>query len=382
MKKLSHDDLRRILDGSCILGAGGGGPRSIGEEYLKKLLKRPPILLADPKKDIKASQLMAVAAGVGSPDAATKGFPMDVPVIAFKKLNKLVKAKRKKSLSFVLPGEVGAGNTFVPLGVASDLGLPVVDASSARRAIPALTQCTYADLPISPVILANDETEVDFSVATVAEASPTLRGIISSGSFTQDAGVAFWHMNGSTVRRNAVPNTMSYALRLGRILHKAIQKKKDPVEAVRKFLNGYILFVGKIVDSSEHTTGGFDFGTITLENKSKVRMTIYNQNENLIAWRSDSVTPQAIAPDLISYLTTDGLTFSNADLDIPKGKTVAVIGSRCTRYLRKKSIVAEFQKSLVGIGYAGEYMPIEKLHGGIKKVRKIGKVGKKIVKRR
>ena len=367
MKKLSHLELSYILDGATILGAGGGGPKSVGEEYLKYLMTRPPIYLASPKKDIKSTLLAAVVAGVGSPDAATSGFPIDVPLVAFKKLNALVKAQKKKSISYVLPGEVGAGNSFVSLGVASQTGLPIVDASSARRAIPSLTQCTYAKLPVSPVVLANDTMDVDFSVETVAEAEPTIRGIISSGSFTEDAGLALWNMTGAVLRKNAVPNTMSYALRLGRALNTAIKKKHDPVEAVRKFLNGYVLFVGKIIDSSEHTQGGFDFGTITLQNKKKVKMTIYNQNENLIAWRNDTTTPQAIAPDLISYVTTDGQTFSNADLSIPGDKEVAIIGSRCTRYLRTKAIVDAFQTSLAGIGYGGIYKPIEQIQGRSKR---------------
>lgn len=360
MKKLSHDDLRCILDGACILSSGGGGPRSLGALFLKYLLTQPEVQLASPKKDVKDSELMAVVAGVGSPDAA-KNFPVDVPRLAFDSLNAQIKKQCNQSFSYVLPGEVGAGNSFVPLVVAAQTGLPMVDASSARRAIPSLTQCTYANIPIAPIVLANHETQLSFSVATAALAEPAMRGIISSGNFSQLAGIAFWHMNGKTMKKHAVPRTLSYALKVGRVLHTALRKKKDPVEAVRNFLKGYLVFVGKIVDVQEHTEGGFDFGTVTLQNKAKQQMTIYNQNENLIAWRSDTIEPQIIAPDLITYLTTDGKTFSNADMGIPKGKEVAIIGARCTRYLRKKSIVSAFEAGLKGIGYAGKYEPIEKI---------------------
>ncbi len=368
MRKLSLADLNCILNGATILGAGGGGPKAVAEEYLKFLSKRPPVMLASPSKDIKASQIAAVVAGVGSPDASS-GFSIDVPLVAFKKINALVKAKKKKSISYVMPIEVGAGNSFVPLGVASQTGLPVLDVSGARRAVPSLTQCTYAKQSVSPVVLANKTTEVDFDTKTVAVAEPTIRGIITSGSFTEDAGLALWPMNGTALRKHAVPRTMSYALRLGKALRNALKKKQDPVQAVRNFLKGYILFVGKIIDSTDHTQGGFDFGTISLQNKAGVIMTIYNQNENLIAWRSDAAEPQAIAPDLISYLTTDGLTFSNAELSTAKGKEVAIIGSKCTRYLRSASLIEAFQKSLVGIGYGGAYKPIEQIQGSRRKRR-------------
>ena len=359
MTTLSHDDLRRILDGATILGSGGGGPKSIGEQFMKYLLKQSPVQVIDPK-DITKDQWVAVGAGVGSPLAAANNFPTDVLKMAFQALDKsLAQQNPPVKLMGVLPGEVGAGNTFVPLAIASQLKIPIVDASGARRAIPSLTQCTYAQLPISPIVLANKTTEVSFSADSAAEAEPIMRAIISSGTFTEDAGIAFWHMNGDTVRQNAVVNTLSYALALGKALHTALEAGQDPVKAVVKFLKGYILFKGEIVDTTESTEGGFDFGTVVLQDKKKNTMTIYNQNENLIGWVSNKMHPVAIAPDLISYLTTDGITFSNADLGLAKGKEVVVIGSPSSPQLRAPAIMPAWTSALKSLGYAGQYVPIE-----------------------
>lgn len=361
MKTLSHDDLRRILDGATILGSGGGGPKSIGEQFLKYLIKQPPVKMVDPK-ELKKDQWVAVGAGVGSPLAAASNFPTDVPKVAFQALDKMLRLLNPAmKLSAVLPGEVGAGNSLVPLAIAAQLKIPIVDASGARRAIPSLTQCTYAGLPISPIVLANKTTEVSFSADNAAEAEPIMRAIISSGTFTEDAGIAFWHMNGTTVQQNAVLNTLTYTLELGKVLHEALKAKQDPVNAVVKFLKGYLLFKGEIVDTTESTEGGFDFGTVVLQDKKKNIMTIYNQNENLIGWVSDKMHPVAIGPDLISYLTTDGITFSNADLGLAKGKEVAVIGSSSTAQLRAPAVMAAWTSALKSLGYAGQYVPIEKI---------------------
>ncbi|MBK9106367.1 MAG: DUF917 domain-containing protein [Saprospiraceae bacterium] len=361
MTTLSHDDLKRLLDGATILGSGGGGPKSIGEQFLKYLLKQPPVSVIDPK-ELTKDQWVAVGAGVGSPLAAANNFPTDVPKMAFQSLEKTLSQQNPPiNLMGVLPGEIGAGNTFVPLAIASQLKLPIVDASGARRAIPSLTQCTYAHLPISPIVLANKTTDVSFSADNAAEAEPIMRAIISSGTFTEDAGIAFWNMNGVTVQQNAVVNTLTYALELGKVLYSALQAKQDPVKAVVKYLKGYILFKGEIVDTTESTEGGFDFGTVVLRDKKKNIMTIYNQNENLIGWVSNKMHPVAIAPDLISYLTTDGITFSNADLGLAQGKEVVVIGSPSTAQLRSPAIMPAWTAALTSLGYAGQYVPIEEI---------------------
>jgi hypothetical protein len=74
---------------------------------------------------------------------------------------------------------------------------------------------------------------------------------------------------------------------------------------------------------------------------------VVNQNENLVAWTSTSSHPVALAPDLIVFMTADGQPFSNADLELTKGKDVVVI--------------AAFMPVLQAAGYGGPWLPVEKL---------------------
>ena len=123
-----------------------------------------------------------------------------------------------------------------------------------------------------------------------------------------------------------------------------------------------MLCTGTIKNSSEATSGGFDFGTVVISADDGSQVTIYNQNENLIAFSNKSYVPLAMGPDLICYLTTKGQVFSNADLKtLPKGAKIAVIGVPA-RQMRIKFILDQFQQALAGIGYAGSYVPIEKLN--------------------
>jgi DUF917 family protein len=368
MRTLSRIDLEDILDGACILGSGGGGPRSLGQQLMTYLASLSnPVRLADPLTDVGDDEVMAVSAAVGSPEAAAQGqFPHDVATIAFDALNQLQRPASGRDFAYVLAGEVGAGNSFIPMLVAAQKDLPLVDAAGARRAIPSLTMCTYASrrLVIAPVVLANKQRQISFSVSDAAEAEPPMRAIISDPDFGQDAGIAFWTMRGATMKTAAIPHTLTYARELGQTLRAAREGGENPVEAVRQFLDGYLLFIGRMLAPHEQTQGGFDFGTVVLQNDDKTEQVwIYNQNENLIAWSTQKASPIAMGPDLICYLTTDGQTFSNADLAGVQGKEVALIGARCTDELRDPSIVAAFQQALRNLGYAGPYVPLEELQG-------------------
>jgi DUF917 family protein len=362
-KPLSTDDLYAILNGACILGCGGGGPLSLGTSLLKKVIEKGTVYLVDPSSDLPDDALTAIAAGVGSPLAAAQGFPFDCASIAFRALDDRQFAASGKHLSFVLAGEVGAGNSIIPMTVAVTLGLPVIDADGARRAIPELDMVTYAShkLPISPIVLANATQAITFYAPNAAVAGVTTDGIITGGAFTEDAGMALWTMTGGDVKAAAILTSLSYARDLGIALKEAITAKQDPVEAVRSYLGGKVVFAGTIESTSQTTQGGFDFGTLVLKNGSD-KLTIYNRNENLIAWNRYYPIPVAMAPDLICFLTTDGQPFTNADLDLAKGKQVAVITASCVPQMRDPAILEPFMKALSSLGYAGPYMPVEKLH--------------------
>lgn len=369
MRTLSRTDLEDILDGACILGSGGGGPRSLGQQLVSYLASLSnPIRLADPLADVGDDDVMAVSAAVGSPEAAAQGrFPLDVAAMAFDALNQLQRPGSGRDFAYVLAGEVGAGNSFIPMTVAAQKDLPLVDAAGARRAIPSLTMCTYASrrLAIAPVVLANKQRQISFDVPDAAAAEPPMRAIISDPDFGQDAGIAFWTMRGGTMKTVAIPHTLTYARELGCTLREARDGGQDPVEAVRQFLGGYVLFTGRMLPAREQTQGGFDFGTVVLENEDKTEQVwIYNQNENLIAWSTRQAYPIAMGPDLICYLTTDGQTFSNAGLAGVQGKEVALIGARSTDELRAPFIVTAFQQALRNLGYAGPYVPLEELQAG------------------
>ena len=95
---LTPEDLENALLGACIMGAGGGGPLTIGEQLKEYLLKvGKPILLAN-VDDVPDNSRMAISAVIGSPDAAEGGpFPFNVPGIAFDALDSIQKQTSGRS---------------------------------------------------------------------------------------------------------------------------------------------------------------------------------------------------------------------------------------------------------------------------------------------
>ncbi len=362
---LTTQQLGYILNGACILGSGGGGPYTVGQQVLKYIGTRPVNLV--PASAVPDNYFTAVSAFVGSPDAAANQvLDFSVAATAFNALSKTVNAY----FPCVLPGEVGAGNSLIPMAVAADNNIAVIDAAGAPRAIPGFLMVTYAaaGIPASPMILADKNNQVTLSCAN-AIADPATRGVISGNVFPEDAGIAFWTMNGKTLNTPgvAVTGTTSLALIIGTALANAISSGTDPVKAVRQYLPqpNYLLCTGVIKNSSEATSGGFDFGTVVIKADDGSDVTIYNQNENLIAFSSNSDVPLAMGPDSICYLTTKGQPFSNADLDtLPPGAKIAVIGVAAPAVMRSAFILNQFRIALAGIGYAGTYVPIEQLNEG------------------
>lgn len=358
MATLTATDLEDIVSGACIYGAGGGGPFSLGASLAKQIVERgDPVVLAAPSS-MAPDGTTCVSAGVGSPDAAAGGFPFDAATHAFDALGRL----RDRPFSHVLPAELGAANSVLPMTVAATRGVPILDAAGSFRAVPAIAQSTFATrgAPIGTVVLANADQQVSFDGHDPETTDATMRSIISGGTFKQDAGVALWAMDGNTVRSVALPGTTERARRLGAALRAAVSSAGDPVETVRAFLGGTVLIRGRVQVSTEQTGGGFDVGVVEIGDGSET-VRVVNQNENLVAWSSSTPHPLALAPDLICFMTADGQPFSNADMDLAAGKDVVVIAAPVDAPMRDPKMIDAFMPDLRSAGYGGPWMPVEEL---------------------
>lgn len=360
-RTLSTTDLADIVDGACLYGAGGGGPISLGTSLVQLIVQHGrPVVLA-PADGLTPDDSCCVSAGVGSPDAAASGFGYDTCRHAVDALARV----RGKSFTHLMPAELGAANSILPMTVAAAKGIPILDAAGSFRAVPQIMQSTFATrgLPIGTVVLANADQELYFSGGEPEATDATMRAIISGGTFTQDAGVALWTMDGTVARGAGLPGTTQSARRLGAALRTA-RSGGDPVATVCELLGGSVLIRGTIVAEHQQTGGGMDVGVVELRDADGLEVRVLSLNENLVAWTSSASHPAALAPDLIVFLTADGQPFSNADLDLAKGKEVVVIVAPADPSMRDPAMIAAFLPVLRATGYGGPWVAVEHLTRG------------------
>ena len=353
-KNLGKTDFETILAGATVLGSGGGGPRAMGELVIKAIGDKSVGLKA--LSDVKDDDWALIAAGIGSPDAAAHG--KFKPEYVTKAVRSLAKATRRQ-FTCVFAAEIGAANCFMPMYVGADLGIPVVDAGAASRAVPMITMSTFAaaGVPVGPMAISSGEEDVGLSIRTAAQASGPIRAIISDPAFGQQAGLAIWPMTGKTLREHGIAGTVTMAHELGKVL--ADNEGPQRAVAVARHMKGHILGHGTVSEVSITTAGGFDMGRVVVTLDDGKALVILNKNENLIAWRSDLDRPVTIGPDLICYVPERGNPVSNASIKC--GDRLSVIGAPCTAQMRSKGIAEVFRTALAGMGYPGPLTPLDKL---------------------
>jgi DUF917 family protein len=354
---LTSQDLDDLAQGACLLGSGGGGPITMKNPLLELLAKEKPPRVAA-LDDVGDDDLVLVIAGAGAPSnvtAATIAPLADAVTGALEEAGKRLGRK----IDYVAAGETGVANTLLPLVAGARMGVPIVDAAGARRSLPSLTMCVFAELPISPLILKSvNHSVLTLDVKDTASAELVLMTLIGSGSFGM-VGMGLWHMQGRVARKHASQGSLTFARQLGGVIRKA--RGGSPVEAARQYLGGRVLFQGTIAGFEAQTAGGFDVDIANLQNQSGEDFSVYSQNENLIAWSNRRAAPAAMCPDLICYLTLDGEVFTNADAAgiWQKRKEVAVIGAPAPKDLTTPPIQRAFLKTLHSLGYGGPYVPLD-----------------------
>ncbi|PSL39078.1 hypothetical protein CLV49_2710 [Labedella gwakjiensis] len=359
--RLTAADLPDLARGATLLGTGGGGDPYIGTQLVEQVLGEGFIEILDP--DEIADDLFVIpTAQMGAPTVMIEKIPAGTePTLALRTLEEHL----GRTADATMPIECGGINSMIPLLVAAETGLPVVDADGMGRAFPELSMETFAVYGVhgSPLALAGERGE-----RVIIDTGDDDRQMewLARGITIRLGGVAHiaeYAMTGADVRRTAVPRTISMALALGRAIRIARERHESPVSAIADTLSTTLyphvreLFVGKVSDVERRTTEGFAKGRATIASvdpASKDTIELTFQNENLIARRGETVV--AIVPDLICVvdaescepITTEGLRY---------GQRVRVLGISTPEMMRTPDALATFGPSAFGLTEA--FVPVE-----------------------
>jgi DUF917 family protein len=177
-------------------------------------------------------------------------------------------------------------------------------------------------------------------------------------------------MDGKAMKKTIVRNTFTQARDVGKIIRESqgtsvsnfLQKLDE-----KKKIKGYLLFEGIVTDIENKTSGGFDFGKVTIEKNEEEEVYVVHQNENLSAFlvkEDKKVKPLAFIPDLICYmeLNENKIKQSLSNADIQRNTEVALIGFKADEKLRDAYLLETYTKARGNLGDFYEYQCIEDLN--------------------
>ncbi|KHK99197.1 hypothetical protein LK09_03435 [Microbacterium mangrovi] len=362
--ELRASDLPDLARGATLLGTGGGGDPYIGKMLVERVLGDGVITILDPD-ELTDDLFVIPTAQMGAPTVMIEKIPAGTePTLALRTLEEHLGRRADATM----PIECGGINSMIPLVVAAETGLPVVDADGMGRAFPELSMETFAVYGVhgSPLALAGERGE-----KVVIDTGDDDRQMewLARGVTIRLGGVghiAEYAMSGADVRRTAVPRTLSMALALGRAIREAREAKRSPFAAIADTLASTLyphvreLFTGKVTDVERRTTEGFARGRarISAMDGDAGDFEIRFQNENLIAVHQGRVV--AIVPDLICVvdhetaepITTEGLRY---------GQRVRVLGISTPALMRTPEALAAFGPCAFGLDEP--FVPVEEHRG-------------------
>ena len=360
--QLDHQDIADIARGAAFLGAGGGGDPYYGRLMVEQAIAEGgEIELLDPD-DLPNEALVIPTAMMGAPTILAEKLPNGNEIVL--SLRRLEEHLGRSAFA-TMPIEVGGVNSMLPLLAGARLGLPVVDADGMGRAFPELQMETFHVYGVSgtPMVMTN---EYGDSALLTTRDNATMEWL-ARGTTIRMGGVAYiaeYPMDGLTVKRTAVPHTLTLCLTIGRCLREAIEKGRNPFQDLIDLLKitsykfGVIIFEGKVIDVLRQTTTGFAKGTAIIESMydNYEIMELIFQNEYLLARTPHRL--KAIVPDLICVLdsrTADPI----ATESLRYGQQVKVMAVSVPEILRTPEALAVFGPA--AFGFREAFQPIEML---------------------
>jgi DUF917 family protein len=313
--------VEEIALGAAILGSGGGG-----DPYIGMLMAKQAIALHGPVELIGLDEVPDDAwimppGVIGAPTVTIEKLPSGKE--ASHAIHMLEDYLQVKAYA-LFPGEIGGGNSMVPLIAAAVLRLPVVDADAMGRAFPEIQMTTAGmhGVRACPLSLCDEKGN-----GVIVDTPTNLWAERIARSVTVQMGgcahICNYAMAGSRAKTALIAGSVSLAWKTGRELMRCRREGSDPIAGLVQTLDGEEIGRGKITDMQRGTEGGFSRGEVAIAGGTKEGLRVAFQNENLVAWRGKQVA--VTTPDLI--VIVDEATGSAIPTEsLRYGQRVVVLG--------------------------------------------------------
>lgn len=311
---ITKDDLEALAIGAALLGSGGGGDPAIDKLIAHRTLELhgPAQLLS--VDDLKDDDFVVPIGGMGAPlicvEKIATGFE-------FAQVLQEIERYMGKKPTALMTVEIGGGNAFAPLTIASAIGLPILDADSLGRAFPELQMSSFNvhNMSPSPAVMVDGKGNCVVINATNAVAMESIARSVTV-SFGSSAHIGLYTMSGLQAKQAVVKGSVSRAIALGNAVLQAQKNNSDPVHAILDTTQGSCIGTGIINDIQQKIEDGFLKGSVTIEDQeSGNTLQLMYQNENLAAFVNNKLvasTPDIIIPIDVQTgraITTESLSY-------------------------------------------------------------------------
>jgi DUF917 family protein len=299
--QITAEDVALVARGARVLGSGGGGNLYLGQLLAVNAVRGGRSIAVIPPENLDDDAFVIAVAQIGTTtvfaERLARGGDIDR---AFTTMERYA----GKRATAVMCYEIGGVNSMLPLVVAAQRGLPVVDADLMGRAFPEF-QMTTLDIygaPSSPIALCDDRGNVTIVAATedmfwterLARALTLAMGGL--------AYVARPVLHAVDIKRMAVSGSYSRAHAIG----KALQRASDNGASVEVALiaqGGRTVLRGRIIGIERHVLGQVGRGSVAVQDLTDAvagPSSIEFQNEYLMV-RRDAKTV-ATTPDALCVI--------------------------------------------------------------------------------
>jgi len=267
-----------------------------------------------------------------------------------------------KTIGCLVPPELGASNTPVPLVTGARLGIPVVDGDYGGRAYPEEMQGTpflYGkdSWPLSSVDQWGNVAIVHYTVnGHMLERIGKMLAVAAYGTTT----MASSPMPCGEMKEILVRGTLTKSLALGRAIRLAREAGTDPIEAAVEATGGWRLFDGIVTDKEWEDRGGYMYGTIHIDgigDNENQKLDVWFKNENHVSWLNG--VPWVCSPDLVTLAYTENGEGTTNTL-IKQGDRVTAVGIKGLEAFRTEFGLNQCAGPRY-FGYDIDYVPIEEL---------------------
>jgi uncharacterized protein len=359
MRLLHEKNIEDIALGAAVLGTGGGG-----DPYVGKLMAREAIRQYGPVElytldELDDDDLIVPTAGMGAPIVLIEKLPAgDDMIHAFQSLGKYTGKTPRGTMSI----EAGGLNSVMPIYVAARLRIPMVDCDGMGRAFPEIQMTTFTakGITASPIAMADERGNMILIDAVTNKWVETFARsvVVDMGA---EGMMALYSATVKQLKEASIYGTITLAEEIGKTVRNARVNEANPVDAVRKSVNGFLVFRGKISDVDRRVEGGWNRGDAKMDGLGAFegqKLQLDFQNEHL-AVRVDGKF-KATVPDLIAVL--DGETGEPITTETLRyGMRVAVIAFPCAPQWREPDALKLAHPRY--FGYDVDYIPVEQRLG-------------------